>query len=262
MARTDEQYRKLLRSLMPKGSAWNTEGSSILQKILHALGGELARIEGRAENLHEERDLNTTTELLAEHEEDFGLPLEGDSLQETTQGRRDELKTALLKIGQQYKEYFIDIAEALGYTIEIEYFIPLWSGIGLAGDPCGDQINLFVWRVLIDLDDVTESAEVNITKLIQRIEETKPAHTTVLYEFEGAEFSRAFSSAFDRIPYYDNSWLNGEFGREFDSSFANAYDYDGVALTGAFGKDFDISYDRNSGGDYSEEFSDAFTKQK
>lgn len=260
--RTGEQYRQLLSSLLPKGKLWNRKVSSILQKILYGLADELSRIEGRSFDLLTERDVRTTTELITEHELDWGLPKEGEELAATLEGRRNGLHVALLTVGQQYEQYFIDLAEAGGYTITIESFRPAWSGVLLSGEPCGDQQNIFFWKVWIDLDSVTYSAEVNISKLIKKIYGIRPGHTHLLFEFYGAEFSRSYSRAYNSIPHYDNSWPLGEFSRDFDNSFANAYDYDGVNFIGAYSQAFSIAMDRHSGGSYSRDFGVEFLRQR
>lgn len=262
MARTAEEYRNLLLSLLPKGKAWTRSLSSLIYKICYGLGEEFARLDTRADDLVRESYPNTTVELLPEHEKDYDIPGECGELGETTEERQEAVHAALLRVGQQYPDYYIEIAEALGYTVTIEQFRPFWSGFGQSGDPCGDQWNLFYWKVNIDLSSVEECREVNLTNLICKIYPVRPAHTIVLFDFIGAEFSRAFSNAFDRIPHYDNSWCLGEFSRDFDNSFANAYDYDGVNYTGAFSQAFSIAFDRHSGGAFSNDFDISFLRQR
>jgi len=260
MARTAEQYRKLFLSLMPKGKLWSSRIASVLQKLLLGSSDELVRVDTRANDLFDEQDVRTTVELLEEHETDYGLPEVGESISTITSERQAELAAAVLRVGQQFPQYYIDIAAALGYTITIEQFQPFWVGFSTVNTPVGDQYNLFWWIVWIDLDSVTRSAEVNLTKLISRIEATKPGHTHVGYRFKGAEYSRAYSSAYNSIPSYDNSWLNGEYNREYDNSYANAYDYDGVNFTGAYDQSFSIAYDRHSGGAYGRGYSVAYSR--
>ncbi len=232
-----------------------------MQKVIFGMADEPSRIEGRAGDLYDEKDVRTAIELLAEHELDFGLPDEGDQISSITAERQRELESALLNVGQQFKEYYIDIAAALGYTITIEEFTPFWSGLGGAGDPVGIQNNLFFWKVLIALSSVTYSSEVNITKLINKINKSAPGHTHTLFDFTGAAFSRAFDRAFNSIPHYDNSWPDMDFSRDFSNAFTNAFDYDGVNFTGPFSQDFSIAFDRHSGGNFSDAFGVGFFKQ-
>lgn len=261
MARTAAQYRELLKSLLPQGKLWTRSSNSVLHKILWGFGEELARIEARVDDLYDEKDVRTATELLEEHEDDYGLPDEGDTIASTDALRREELESSLLKLGQQFQQYYIDIAAVLGYTIEIEEFSPFWAGIQTSIDRCGDQNNIFSWIIWIDLDSVEYSSEVNIKKLKNKIFATAPAHTNVLFEFKGAEFSRAFGRGFDSIPHFDNSWYNLEFGPSFSNAFANNVDYDGENYTGQYGQAFSIDFDRYSGGAFSDGFGLGFSRQ-
>ena len=261
MPRSSEQYRDLLKRLLPPGKAWNRAMGSVISKLLHGFAEEFVRIEQRGEDLLIERDTRTTDELVTDHESDYGLPDTGDSLYPTLAGRREELQASLLKVGQQFSQYFIDIMEKLGYTVIVQEHTPFWAGIGAAGDPCGDQDNLFIWHIYIDIASVTESAEVNLFKPILKINLVKPSHTMVLFDFYNVEFGRGFDRSFSRSPHYDNSWLELDFSRDFDNSFANAYDYDGVNYVGSYDYSFNIAFDRKSGGEFfKDEFGHGFTR--
>lgn len=261
MARTAAQYRDLLKSLMPLGHIWSRSKNSILHQIWYALGEELARVEARVNDLYDEKDVRTSTELLSEHEEDYGLPDEGDTISSITSERQSELESALLKVGQQFQQYYIDIAEALGYDIEIEEISPFWAGVQTAIDPCGDQNNIFWWIIWIDLDSVSYSNEVNISKLMNKITSTAPGHTHPVFRFKGAAYSRGFTRGFDSIPHFDNSWYQFGFGPGFSNGFANNVDYDGVNYIGGYSPGFCIGFDRYSGGGYTDGFTIGFSRQ-
>jgi len=205
--------------------------------------------------------VSLTVELLPEHEKDFGLPDDGDEISSIISERQEELESSLLKLGQQFQQYYIDIASALGYTITIEEFSPFWAGIQTAIDRIGDQNNIFWWLVWIDLDNVTYSSQVNITKLMNKIRDTGPGHTHLIFEFRGAEYNRGFDRAFDSIPHFDNSWYQFDFSPDFSNAFGNNKDYDGVNYTGPFGHAFSIDFDRHSGGNYADAFGLGFYRQ-
>jgi len=251
MSRSAFEYRKQLQSLLPKGKLWNRKEDSILTKLLYGLSEELVRIEGRTENLILEKLLDSTSELLEEHEIDFGLPEDGEApLQPTIQGRRNECKFKLLAVGQQNKEYYIEACSAFGYDIVITEFTPAWAGIMVAGDPCGDQKNLYFWKIGIDVDSVEESIEVNLDKLISKINKIKPLHTHVLFDWYDAPFDRSFNSAFRRFYHYDNYWVNNEFNCDFNNAFENNTDYYGTNYTGSFNYGLSLDFDRKSGGGF------------
>lgn len=250
MARTGLEYRKQLQSLLPKGKLWNRNESSVLTKLLYGMAEELARIESRAENLINEKLLSSTTELITDHESDFGIPEEGQDLQPTLALRRNELKSKLLEVGQQDKQYIDDICLAFGYDVYIEEFRPGWSGVLVSGEECGDQKNIFYWRINIDLDSVTDSIEVDLTKLIDKINKLKPGHSHVLFDFYNTSFDRGFTNGFKRTPHYDNYWLNPSFDAAFDNGFENNTDYYGHNFVGGFNYGFSIDFDRESGGGF------------
>jgi uncharacterized protein YmfQ (DUF2313 family) len=255
--RTDTNYQDLLYSLMPKGRLWTRDRTSNLAKLLYAFGGELARVDTRALDLIDERSPLKTTELIEEFEEDYDIT---DPYESITK-RREEIYAKEISTGSQHKGYYEGIAEALGYTVYIHENTPAWVGIAGAGDPCGDQDQLFKWIVYIYLDGLTESEDINISKLISEINRVKPAHTHVFFNFYEIEFGRGFDMAFDRCPHYDNSWPDGEYSRDFSNAFTNAYDYDGVNYTGSFSHAFNLSLDRASGGGFHFlQFGDGFFK--
>lgn len=279
MARGISEYKNLLLSLLPKGKLWTRQSGTLFVNFFRGLAGEFKRVDDRIDDLLKEFHVTTTNELLEEHETDFGLPDNGFSLAATDDGRREELLTSLVQTGGQDKYYYEELAENLGYDVNITQYQPFWAGIMSCGDPCGPQNNLFYWKVGIEINSVEEPMEVNISKLIYKVNATKPAHTKVLYDFEGleanrgvvgkklVEFDRSFGRAFDRIPYYDNLWglveeKELDFGREFSNAFANAYDYYGANLVGPYNAAFSIAFDRYTGGSYTREFSDAFNRME
>ncbi len=250
MARSAEEYTKLLQSLLPKGRFWTRDSSSDLKKLLEGLAQEFVRIEERTEDLINEKDSRYTDELLSEFETEYGIPEYGEDLAITTEKRRGVLTAKKNEFNSQHKGYYIELAADLGWTVIIQEYTPAWAGMVTAGSPCGDQHVVFYWTVLIDCDSVTESAEVNITKLINKIMSIKPAHTHVLFNFYNRGFDRGFASGFARLPHYDNSWLNPSFDAAFSMGFENNTNYDGVNYTGGFRQGFSIDFDRYSGGGY------------
>lgn len=256
-----EYYRDQLKSLLPKGKFWTRAISSILHQILYGKADELARVDTRSDDLIQEAFTLRADETLSEHELDFGIDTEDIQVITSDSERRNQINAKLVATGGQSKKYFEGIADSLGYDIVIYEPRPAWTGIVAVGDGVGDQYILFKWVVYVLLDNLVESRQVNISRLYYEINLRKPAHTQMFMDFYGAAFSREFNMAFDRIPYYDNSWLELDFGRELDDSFANAYDYDGIYLTGAFDKDFGIGLDRNPGGAFSyDDFGDGYNK--
>lgn len=259
MSRTYIEYRRLLQSLLPKGSFFNRDEDSVLTQFLNGCGDELSRVEQRSEDLINEAFSDTITELLEEWEEDFALPEFGQELASTTAGRRATIKAKIVAVGQQNKEYFEEIADALGWTISITEFEKGLAGIAQAGislatpDEC-----VFYWMVNVHVDDPNNA---DILELVNNISQYQPGHGMVLFRFYNVGFSNGFSNGFNAVPWWDGSWWPLGFNRGFSNGFANAYDYDGYRLTGGFSNGFSEAFDSYRGGGFDfNGFSDGFLK--
>jgi len=66
------RYSRMLMSLLPPGKVWRYVGSTLSDLFL-GCADELERVEGRVDDLIEESDPRTATELLPEFERELGL---------------------------------------------------------------------------------------------------------------------------------------------------------------------------------------------
>lgn len=238
MARDWNAYYRLLRSLLPRGRAW-TPDSGTLKEFLQGKAVELARLDSRVEDLLIERSTLTANELLPEHETDFGLP-DGclDPSVMTMAERRAALNTKLRTLGTLRKNYYIALAESLGYTgVTIDEYVPFWCGLGVSGDPCGDQEMLFYWTLkwTYDMTKPMQDGQ-DIECLATRY---RPAHTVLIVQLVGPGFSNGFSNGFYAVPPIDLS-LGGGFSVGFESGFEVYYGgpFDGQAFSDGFEKTY------------------------
>ena len=74
MARTSNDYLRLLQSLLPRGKVWSRAINARLTEYLYAEAEELTRIDNRSQVLLKEINTLTTNELIGDHETDLGLP--------------------------------------------------------------------------------------------------------------------------------------------------------------------------------------------
>lgn len=251
MARSAENYLRLLQSLLPRGRAWNREEDSNLTEFLYGEAEEFARVEERSNSLLQERDTRKTSELLVDHENDLGLPDECSDPDATIQERRFIAHTKLITLGGQNPQYFIDLAEAYGWTITITEYSPFWCGIHGCGDPCGDQWVIFYWNVTINFGGgeiiyfTCGSSECGdplayipgTSSLICMLNKYKPAHTVLTFDYDGPGFDTGFDSGFDSMPSGNEDYLTGGFSKGFSLGFD-------VCLGGGFSKDgFDSGFD-------------------
>lgn len=234
MTRTYQDYKRLLTALLPRGRAWRAE-DPIRDQLFDGLGAELARVDVRVAEFLAESDVRTTTELVEEHEYEYGIPdglitADGKTLAE----RRDQLLMRVRSLGSLHKQYYIDIAAALGYTVHVDEFTPAWSGIAGAGDPCGDQQVMFYWRVNVHYD--FNNPFTNYDNLQYILNKLKPAHTVVIFRTFGPAFDSGFSQGFDAQPA--KRLTIGGFSTGFDKGFDVHYGggFSGQAFSDGFNK--------------------------
>jgi hypothetical protein len=169
-------------------------------------------------------------------------------LESTTSDRRRAIQAKITALGGLNPQYYIDVAAALGYTITIDEFTPFWCGLGVAGEPCGDQDTIFYWRVNMLFGEASVQYFLSCSgksgdplsyllvgsDLICVLEKYKPAHTVVIVRLVGPGFDEGFDNGFNSIPS-----INLEGG--FTIGFSGGFD---VYYGGGFSKDgFDDGFD-------------------
>jgi uncharacterized protein YmfQ (DUF2313 family) len=266
MARSVDAYTKMLQALLPVGRIWNRALDSLLFDLLYGMAYEFRRVEGQWEELFIERDTRDTDVLLEEYEKEFAIPGPGETLATTVEQRRKDLHAKLLNLGRLNNTYYIDIADAMGYSISITEFTPAFAGVLAAGDACGMLSVMFYWIVNVLIED---GIRIDISNLKTILRDIKPAHTVVQFRFVGPQFATAFDYAFDSIFWYDGSRWPGRgtiypgsfIGGMFSPAFYNNIEYDGDNLIGAYGPSFGQGLDRRNGGNYNyDDFGDGFMK--
>lgn len=142
MALTSEQYQAQLLDLLPPGAIWPRDLDTDLADLLLAKADELARVDGRADQLIEEADPRTASELLSDWERVAGLPDQCMDLASTPEERRQRLHQKLVWQGGQSVAFFIELLEALGYPgCSITEFRPF-----RANSKCNASLNQGGWR--------------------------------------------------------------------------------------------------------------------
>lgn len=188
-------YIEQLASLLPPGIAIRRETDTDVYKLLNGMAEELARIDARGDDVLRESDPRTTVELIGEWETQVGLPDEclGD-IDQTLQQRRNAVVARLTGRGGQSRQFFIDLAASLGYTVTITEFRPFRAGISEAGDALTNGDWIFTWRVNAPETTITYFRAGASTageplrawgneQLECAIERVAPAHTIVQFAY-------------------------------------------------------------------------------
>ena len=149
MARSIDDFLDMMLALLPRGAAWPRDRDSQFADLLYAAAVEFSDIDSRSEQLLREMSPYSCAELLEDWETEYALP--GDCIQyvQTTNERRNALTEKYARLGEQSKQFFIDAAAMLGYTITITEYDQNnpgpqadYNGIPLAGDAWN-----FVWQI-------------------------------------------------------------------------------------------------------------------
>ena len=251
--RTAASYVEMLFAILPRGWAWPRDFGTVLRELLTALAQELARVANRIYDLVIEQNTLTTSEMLTDHETDLGIPDECIDLEDTTEERRRYANAKLTSVGGQSKIAFIELADSLGYDVTIDEFSPAIVGVAGIGDYISDPDRaFFYWRVNVNTfgriiyaavgDSVIGdlmSEYFGVPELECIFNKFKPAHTHIIFQYLGPEFSIAFSRAFNSVPsdfpgYRYGSFNGYEFSPAFDlylggafssDAFSNAFDH-------------------------------------
>lgn len=195
MALTAKAYLAQLQGLLPPGPAWPRDDASTLTLLLASLADELARVDGRAEQLLSEADPRTTAELFGDWERVAGLPdacAEAFGGSQTLAQRRAALVGRLTTVGGQTAAYYVGLAAALGYAISITEF-SVHTVLSDVDAALYDHAWRFAWQVNAALNAVTELTVIDTVAdplaawgsallecVIRRV---APAHTTVLFSY-------------------------------------------------------------------------------
>lgn len=195
MAHTPDDYAQLLKNLLPSGLAFIREPGTNLEQLLLGLAVEFSRTEERADQLAIEVNPLGSIELLPDWERATGLPDKcSGELETTIQGRRNAVIAKLSSTGGQSRQYFIDVAAALGYTITITEFNPFRVGISAVGDALTNGPWQYAWQInapettlvefRVGLSAVGEALRTWGNDTLEcKIRQLAPAHTVPIFSY-------------------------------------------------------------------------------
>jgi uncharacterized protein YmfQ (DUF2313 family) len=116
---TQDDYAGALAALMPRGRAWPTDSTSILQKTLRALAGLPARLSTALAQLLLDAFPATSVNLIADWEASLGLPDPCAGPAPTLSLRQAQCAQRFAGSGGASVPYLIAVAAALGYPVTI-----------------------------------------------------------------------------------------------------------------------------------------------
>jgi uncharacterized protein YmfQ (DUF2313 family) len=134
--RLGQDYGSAFLTLLPQGQAWPKHPGTTLDLACRGLAEYWGFVDSRAADLLErESDPRYTLELLPDWERNWGLPDPCYEAPQTIGERQLALIMRMTMLGAQSREFFINIAAQIGYTITITEYRTFVVGL----DRCGDN---------------------------------------------------------------------------------------------------------------------------
>lgn len=119
-----------------------------MTNFLTSTAEEMKLVNDRTEALQVELDPRTTSELLPDWERLLALPDECSDPDNTSVAtRRREILAKLTGQGSISRQYYIDLAARLGYTVTIYEYRQFLAGVSHAGDPVSNGDWVHCWLV-------------------------------------------------------------------------------------------------------------------
>lgn len=227
--RSGDDYAHALLNLLPQGQAWTRNPLSVLVQTCEGLANYWGYVDGRAADLLEiESDPRTALELLPDWERNWGLPDPCLSDPPTSLfDRRAALVAKMTMIGAQSRQFFINVAASLGYSITITEYAPYMCGVSQVGDtrgldpdsPPGDYRwrlgppeMRYYWTVHVNATKYiyfhVSSSQCGIDRLLAfgiasdlecYLDRWQPAHTKIVYDYSPSEcldFTQPFDTQY------------------------------------------------------------------
>ena len=117
-------YAIQLQALLPTGPAWPRDPDAVLGRLLAGWAEEFGRLDARAHQLLDETDPRSAYELLGDWERVLGLPDPCTAAATTLSARRLACWRKLAFQSGQTPAFYIAMAAAIGFEIEIHEFDP------------------------------------------------------------------------------------------------------------------------------------------
>jgi hypothetical protein len=179
-------YLSALQQLLPRGIAWTRATAAHLTDLLTVFATELSLFKNSAMDLLPESSVKTTTQLIDEWEDAFGIPNSSDAIQT----RRDRVNAKQNAQGGQSVNYFYRVLSSLGYNIypsTTDPHIRIETGLGSLGFRADiSQADIDVVQdedsgVLLHTMRITGTSVESDTFLQALMTDIGPAHVAIEY---------------------------------------------------------------------------------
>lgn len=140
--RDAESYAREMFARLPRGALWPERFTGVWSKFLLAIGCEFGRLRQEVLHLIAELDPRTTSDMLTDWEQAYGLPDQCVAPPTTDAERTRRLLTLVTMKGNLRKHFIEGIAYDIGVDVLLEEFAPATMGVSR----CGDRMDGHGWR--------------------------------------------------------------------------------------------------------------------
>jgi len=193
--RSQDEYTQAHAQFMPTGLAWPRKRTSVLMRLVRGLSAAAPRVESLLNTIARELDPRSASILLSDWEAFTGLPDECTTAEATVFERRAAVTSKLVSTGGASAAYFISVAAAMGRPgATIEEF-----SVRRFGSRFGTRFYGIQWRNVWQMNVPGDGyiprrfsdrfgglfVQSSNGALECRVLKLKPAHTTVIFNYEG-----------------------------------------------------------------------------
>lgn len=206
-------YLTQFQRLLPRGRIWHRGWGRVQDADLLVLMPTWSRLHARLNDLIGEIFPCTTLELLPEWEATLGLPDLCVGELDNVQQRVRAVCAKFAARGGQSKTYYHQVANALGFTIQIQEFTPFVAGWEAGTPVYGEDwahtwsitaIAEMLWYFEAGTSTAGEPLRVWGNRLLECVfERIKPAHTILIFRYVGALWDDGMAVWDDGLSIWD-----------------------------------------------------------
>jgi uncharacterized protein YmfQ (DUF2313 family) len=175
---TTQQLTQQFMTLLLRGECWPKSTNSNWYALAYALMPVMQVMTSNAAMVLNQSVPDAVFNMITEWNESLGLPDPCLGPNPTILQQQQQILAKFIGNGGQSRDFYISYAALLGYTVQIQEFLPWLVGIYRPGMPVPSGNAGNVWVVSVDTPGPAPILECELKNII-------PAQTTVLFSYPG-----------------------------------------------------------------------------
>lgn len=147
---SEDDYTGAFLSLLPRGRVWPGGNDSVQAKVARGISKTIVALDAAASSiLAGSLPGSRVSGFIPEWEATLGLPDPCAGSSPTIAQRCDQIRARFIGGGGQSRQHYLDMAQALGFSIKITNFSPFRVGHSSINEPINDERWTFIWGVTV-----------------------------------------------------------------------------------------------------------------